>query len=91
MLSTFLIWPSKRVEKLKINTPQNLYIAYRDKGSWIDDNMFEGYCRKNEPENIQGILLLDSHMAHSNKQVIEILKPLGIDVIYLPTNCTSII
>ena len=39
--------PYLTIKRFKINISQNLYIAHRDKGSWIDGNIFEGYSRQN--------------------------------------------
>ena len=40
-LRAIVIPPDKGVEKLKVNTPENVYVAYREKGSYMGTEMFK--------------------------------------------------
>ena len=46
LLTTLLVWPSKSVKAFKITTPLNLFMSYRDEGSWIYNKVIEEYTRQ---------------------------------------------
>ena len=97
LLTTLLVWPSKGVKSFKINSPSNLFIAYRPDGSWIDSKVIEEYTRQVirpyfrdvKPKDKKGLLLLDNHQCH--KLIRPMLSNYGVDVVFFPPNCTSLL
>jgi len=95
-LRTLLVWPSKGVKKFKINIPLNLYICYREAGSWVDAKVVEEYTRqiikpyfRTMPKNLKGLILVDNHSSHVVMK--EVLSQLNVEVIYFPPNCTGLL
>ena len=46
---------------------------------------------RNIPEGYRGLLILDNCRAHLNKEIIDILQKLNVDVLPLPPNSTHIL
>ena len=96
LLRTLLVWPTKGVKGFKINIPLNLYICYREAGSWVDTKVIEEYTRqiiephfRTMPKHLKGLILVDNHVSH--KVMKEVLSQLNVEVVYFPPNCTSIL
>jgi hypothetical protein len=91
MLSSLIVWPSKGVKKFKINTPDNLFIEYREAGSWIDKNILKKYVRgvyrpffRSKPPDIRGLIIMDNHESHLSQYVFDSIKEFNVDLLYFP-------
>jgi hypothetical protein len=98
MLQTLVIWPTKGKKKFKTLIPSNLYVEYREEGSWMDKKVLKNYARgvwrpffRSMPSGLKGLILLDNHESHLSTEILEPIKELGVELMYFPPNCTSLI
>ena len=97
LLTTLMVWPSKGKKAFQINTPSNLFIVFREEGSWIDSKVIEEYTRQvirpyfrdQMPKDLRGLLLIDNHECH--KVIGPMLKSQNVDILFFPPNCTSLL
>ena len=90
-----LIFPDKGVKQLKIDVPNNMFIAHHEEGSWMDRKMMQKWLTnvlrpyaRNLPAH-KRILILDNHSGHIDPQLKAYAEELGFDFMPLPTNSTK--
>lgn len=95
-LKGMLIFPDKGVKALKEKVPENIFVAHREDGSWLDRKMMQKWLTYvlrpyafNLPEDKRGLLILDNHAGHLDASIREYISKLRFDVESLPPNTTK--
>ena len=95
-LNAMVILPDKGVKMLKVNIPENVYVAHRPKGSYMDIEMMKKWVTyvlrpyaKGLPLNKRGLLMFDNFSGHLDSDVIKAIRELRFDLEPLPANTTG--
>ena len=82
--------PGKGIKKLRLDAPDNIYIAYREK-SWMSEAIMKTWVntilvprrRKIQPGK-RGLLLLDGLSIHTMASIKKAINECNFDVLVLP-------
>ena len=85
----------KREEKLVCNIPENIYVVYKDDGSWVNTRIISMWISlvitkhaKKLPIG-KRLIFTDNHRSHTCQDTIKKLDELGFDVLFLTPNQTG--
>jgi len=97
-LPAFVIMKGKGKKRLKINTPENCVLHFRERGSYMDTDSMKAWIRyilaplqRKIAPGKKGILLLDRSRGHLNNEIEKLILEQGCKIVKLPSNTTHYI